>query len=77
MNYRFNNEIIDYIPFEDNKVEPVYKSVKGWNCEIDKVKKEEDFPSELNDYIRLIESETGVKISVVSLGPDRLQTIFR
>jgi adenylosuccinate synthase len=77
MNYRFNNEIIDYIPFEDNKVEPVYKSVKGWNCEIDKVKKEEDFPPELNDYIRLIESETGVKISVVSLGPDRLQTIFR
>ena len=77
MNYRFNDTIIDYIPFEDNEVEPVYKSVKGWNCEIDKVNKEEDFPQELNDYIRLIESETGVRISVVSLGPDRLQTIFR
>jgi len=77
MNYRFNDTIIDYIPFEDNEVEPVYKSVKGWNCEIDKVNKEEDFPQELNDYILLIESETGVRISVVSLGPDRLQTIFR
>ena len=77
MNYRFNDKIIDYIPFEDTEVEPVYKSVKGWNCEIDKVNKEEDFPQELNDYILLIESETGVRISVVSLGPDRLQTIFR
>jgi len=77
MNYRFNDTIIDYIPFEDNEVGPVYKSVKGWNCEIDKVNEEEDFPQELNDYIRLIESETGVRISVVSLGPDRLQTIFR
>jgi adenylosuccinate synthase len=77
MNYWFNDKIIDYIPFDDNKVEPVYKSVKGWNCEIDKVNREEDFPPELNDYIKLIESETGVKITVVSLGPDRLQTIFR
>ena len=76
-NYRFKDAIIDYIPFEDHLVEPVYKTVKGWNNDIRDVLKTEEFPAELNDYISFIETETGVKITVVSLGPDRKQTIFR
>jgi adenylosuccinate synthase len=75
--YQINSKTIDYIPFEDELVRPVYKSVPGWDCAIDHIKQENDFPGALNDYIQFIESETGVKISIVSLGPDRKQTILR
>ena len=76
-NYLFNDKIIDYIPFEDHHLQPVYKTVKGWNTEVNNVVKTDSFPQELNDYLHLIENETGIKITVVSLGPDRTQTIFR
>ncbi len=75
--YRVNGKTIDYIPFKDELVSPVYKSVPGWDCAIDHIKAESEFPGALNDYIKFIESETGVKISIVSLGPDRKQTILR
>lgn len=74
--YLFNDNIIDYIPFEDDRLTPVYQTVKGWHCDFGEVMEPVNFPEELNDYLRLIESETGVKISVVSLGPDRECTIF-
>jgi len=75
--YLYKNEKIDYIPFEDHLVKPVYETVKGWNCDIGKVLKTSDFPQELTDYLQLIETKIGVKITVVSLGPDRQRTIFR
>ena len=75
--YQVNGKTIDYIPFEDELARPVYKSVRGWNCAIDQINREDDFPVALNDYVKFIEEETGVKISIVSLGPDRKQTILR
>ena len=75
--YQVNGKTIDYIPFENELTRPVYKSVPGWDCLIDHIKKEDEFPGALNQYIKFVEDETGVKISIVSLGPDRKQTILR
>lgn len=58
-------------------IEPVYKTFKGWNCDINSVRRYEDFPAELKAYVEFIEKETGVHISIVSVGPDRAETIMR
>lgn len=75
--YQVNGKTIDYIPFENELTRPVYKSVPGWNCDIDQIKREDEFPEALHQYVKYIEKETGVRISIVSLGPDRTQTILR
>jgi adenylosuccinate synthase len=75
--YQLNGKTIDYIPFEDQLARPVYKNVPGWNCAVDKMNREDELPDALKDYIKFVEAETGVPISIVSLGPDRTQTIIR
>lgn len=65
-------------PYEScARIEPVYKTFKGWNCDINSVRRYEDFPAELKAYVEFIEKETGVHISIVSVGPDRAETIMR
>ena len=69
---------IDYFPFELNEeTKPVFKKVPGWNQDITKCKKEEDFPKELSNYIEYLEKELEVPISIVSVGPNRTETIIR
>lgn len=63
------------IPFNLEHAKPVYTEIKGWNCPLDTMKDQNEFPQELWDYIRFIEKETGVPIKIVSIGPDRNQTI--
>ncbi|MBN1650225.1 MAG: adenylosuccinate synthase [Bacteroidales bacterium] len=77
--YNYGSQKMDYFPNEinDAKLEPVYQAVKGWKTSIVKVKKEEELPENLMDYIRFIEQQTEVPVSIVSVGPDRNQTIFR
>ncbi len=77
--YNYGTQKMDYFPYEinDAKLEPVYKSVKGWKTSIVDVQKEEELPKNLMDYIRFIEKQTEVPVSIVSVGPDRNQTIFR
>lgn len=66
------------LPFTmDDSIEPVYENFQGWNCDMTKVKSENQFPNEFSAYIRFIEEYLGVPISIVSVGPDREQTIFR
>lgn len=65
-------------PYEScGELVPVYKTFKGWNCDINSIRKYEEFPSQLKEYVEFIEKETGVKISIVSVGPDRAETILR
>lgn len=65
-------------PYEScARIEPVYKTFKGWNCDINSVRQYENFPAELKAYVEFIEKETGVHISIVSVGPDRAETIMR
>ena len=77
--YKLENGIeTDTVPYEivNEKITPIYKSVEGWNCGIEStdIKK---LPAKLVAYIELLEKELGVPITLISTGPDRIQTIFR
>ena len=76
--YVQQGEQIDYFPFELNEnTKPVFKKVSGWHQDITKCKKEKDFPLELSNYIKYLEKELEIPISIVSVGPNRTETIIR
>ena len=76
--YLQDGEKIDFFPFELSKnTQPVLKKIKGWNTDITKCKDEDSFPSELSDYIQFLEQELDIPISIVSVGPNRSETIIR
>jgi adenylosuccinate synthase len=76
--YKTDNGLIDYLPYElDETIEPVYIEMKGWKKDITQMKEMHELPEELHDYISLIEKETGVPVSIISLGPDRNATVFK
>ncbi len=73
-------EIIEFYPTDvsiHKYLEPVYETHKGWNEDISSVRKYEDLPENAKKYLARLEELMGVKISIVSVGPDRHQTIFR
>ena len=75
--YEINDEIVDIFPYELNdKVKPVYVELPGWQTDLTKIKHQNEFPEELNNYINFIEEETGVHVTIVSVGPNREQTII-
>jgi adenylosuccinate synthase len=77
--YKYKGEVIDFLPY-DLKAEdlsPVYESVPGWNTDLTGLRNEEDFPAELQGYIDYLEEKLQTPITVVSVGPDRSQTIMR
>jgi len=60
-----------------SSIEPVYTELPGWQEEISGIRKYEDLPDALKKYIDFIEKETGIPVSIVSVGPDRQETVFR
>ncbi len=73
-----NGDVIDYFPFDiSDGVEPVYVEMEGWNQELTKMTSEAEFPKAFKDYIAFLEKELETPISIVSVGPDREQTIVR
>ena len=72
-------ETIDRIPYDINSSElsPVYKSFAGWNCELHPQDGFDGLPDPLVNYIEFIESEVGVPVNMVSIGPDRDHTILK
>lgn len=77
--YEYNGETITHLPYtiEPENLSPVYTEMKGWDKDLTKLDAEKDFPKELNDYIEFLEKELEVPIKIVSVGPDRTQTIHR
>jgi adenylosuccinate synthase len=76
--YLQNGEKINYFPFEiSDDTKPVFKEIKGWNQDITQLKNENEFPKELSEYIKFLEQELDVPISIVSVGPNRSETIIR
>jgi adenylosuccinate synthase len=76
--YRVNDQESQQLPFEtDATIVPVYKEFKGWKKTIVNFRTEEELPFELMTYIRFIEKELGIPVAVISVGPDREQTIIR
>ena len=61
----------------DEGVAPVYEELPGWNVDMASIKSEEEFPQAFSDYIKFIEKELGVPVTILSVGPDREQTIVR
>ncbi len=77
--YNYKGKEISHLPFniEPENVTPIYKSFKGWQADISAGDKVEKLPQTLKDYVAFIEESVGVKISIVSVGPDRTETIMR
>ena len=77
--YSINGEETDEFPFDIKETEftPVYKEFKGWKKDMTKTKKTSEFPEEFNDYLDFLEDYLEVPIKIVSVGPDREQTIVR
>ena len=76
--YLQDGKEIDFFPFELSvNTQPVLKKIKGWNKDITKIEEEVDFPVELSNYIKFLEKELHVPISIVSVGPNRSETIIR
>ena len=76
--YQIGDRQTDEMPFDINEgVQPVYMDFEGWNTPMDKMTSEEQFPQKFVDYVKFIESYLGVPVKIVSVGPDRDQTIIR
>lgn len=77
--YQYKGEEIEHLPYniEDDHVSPIYKELKGWSQDLTKMTMADELPPALNDYISFLEKELEVPIKIVSVGPDRLQTIHR
>ncbi|TRX49179.1 adenylosuccinate synthase [Fulvivirga sp. M361] len=70
---------IDIFPYEvvDENLEPVYEVLKGWNTSLDGINEYDDLPVELRNYIDFLEVNLNVPVNIVSIGPDRTETIWR
>ena len=72
-----DGSVIDYFPYEIDNVEPVYVEMPGWKTDLTKMTSEAQFPQAFKDYIAFLEKELETPIAIVSVGPDREQTIER
>ena len=76
--YNINGKITTELPYDLAKdVEPVYKEIKGWQTDLTQCTSEEQLPQAFLDYITFLEKELETPISIISVGPDRAQTITR
>ena len=77
--YKTKEGIIEHFPFsiEPENVTPQYIELPGWKEDLTQMSSEEEFPANFNDYIAYLEKELETPIKIVSVGPDRKQTIFR
>jgi adenylosuccinate synthase len=77
--YKYKGEVINHLPYklQEDLIEPLFTEMKGWDEDLTSMTSEEEFPESFKDYIAFIEKEVGVPITLVSVGPDRAQTILR
>ena len=73
----FETEGCEAVYNETEGCEAVYKEIKGWNCDLSSMTSEDQFPQEFKDYIKFLEDELETPITILSVGPDRAQTIIR
>ncbi len=75
--YLIDGEPIDYFPYDITNAQPIYTEIKGWNVDTTKLTNFEDVPFELKQYISYLEYQLEIPITIVSVGPDRIQTLKR
>lgn len=75
--YEINGEIVKDFPFsiEEEEIKPVYVTLPGWKTDMTAIQNEKEFPEAFKDYIKFLEEELQTPIVIVSVGPDRTQTI--
>ena len=75
--YKLNGKEINYLPYEINEpLEPVLKEFNGWKEDISKINSFNKLPKEFTDYLKYIENEVNVPIKIISVGPNRDETII-
>jgi adenylosuccinate synthase len=77
VSYNINGVETEDFPFDVEDVEPVYVELPGWQTDMTRMQSENEFPEEFNNYLTFLEQELEVPIAIVSVGPDRAQTIIR
>lgn len=78
VSYKVDGIETEQVPYDTYaEIEPIYKSFKGWKKDLTVIKKEEELPFEFMNYVRFLEKELHIPIQIISLGPDREQTIIR
>lgn len=76
--YKINGEETETFPYSiEGEVEPIYAELAGWKTDMTKMTNEDEFPEEFNNYLSFLEEQLEVPIKIVSVGPDREQTIIR
>lgn len=76
--YRVDGKDCDRVPYDVHAdIEPVYKELKGWKGNLGACRSEDDLPREFKDYVSFIEEALGLPVRILSLGPDRAQTLIR
>ncbi|MFW9597678.1 MAG: adenylosuccinate synthase [Paludibacter sp.] len=78
VSYRIDDVETEEFPFDLNDgAEPVYVELPGWKTDMTMMQTEDEFPEEFNNYLSFLEEELMVPVKIVSVGPDRAQTIVR
>ena len=77
--YKYRGKVIDYVPYDvvNEPIEPVYETLAGWAEDLTGYNDLEQLPQAFLDYISYIENATGLPITILSVGPDRKQTMVR
>lgn len=76
--YEIDGKEYDYLPYDiTENVKPIFTDIEGWKTDMTSMVSEDEFPEEFNAYLAFLERELEVPISIVSVGPDREQTIMR
>jgi len=77
--YKYRGQVIDYVPYDvvNEPIEPIYEEVQGWSEDLTGYNDLAQLPKAFLDYITYIEKATGLPITILSVGPDRKQTMVR
>ncbi len=78
--YEIDGEKTNYFPFsvnDESSIKPIYTEFEGWKCDLRSCKSYDEFPAAFKNYVEFIERETGVPVKIISVGPDRSETIVR
>lgn len=76
--YKIDGKEVEEFPYDiSENIEPVYVDLPGWETDMTEMQSENEFPEEFNNYLSFLEEELGVPIAIVSVGPNRSQTIIR
>jgi len=77
--YTRDDQVVESFPFDlcDEKLQPAYASLKGWNTSLEGIDFIEGVPTDLSGYVKFIERSVGLPVDTVSIGPDRTQTLNR